>query len=273
MQNSHDNGESADSLSSRLCNDGNNAADWASFSNCIYQLANQKGFTINRLGTIAEYPVILLTPKQEVEGPRLLIAAGFHGDEPAGCWGVVRFLEGVSASALERVNLSIIPLLNVTGFVAGTRRNRWDEDPNRGYCHTMSGKPEPSHEGIILIHNLSLLKGLARDGFLSLHEDIEMEQFYIYTFEDSDTPGAFTEALRVAESKFFEPCPDEVVEGALLSRGIAFRFCDGSFEDAMFHEGVPRTACTETPGLLPIDLRIEANKHIIEAYIDFAQSM
>ena len=263
---------SASMISTWLSSAGINANDWTKFRHWVSRLAGEKGFTINGLGQVEEYPLLLLTSTAVTQGPNLLVAAGFHGDEPASCWGVIKFLEDLPSPWLATVNLSILPLLNVTGFVAGTRKNRWGEDPNRGFCHTPSGRPEPSHEGILLMRNLPLLRDLARDGFLSLHEDTETHQFYLYTFENTAVPGAFSEMLRSAESEFFEACPDGMVEGASVSRGIVFRFCDGSFEDLMFHAGIPSTAATETPGLLPLARRVDANGHIIKAFVDYFQS-
>ena len=115
-----------------------------------------------------------------------------------------------------------------------------------------------------------MLKSLAKDGFLSLHTDIEVAQFYLYTFESADMPGAFSEALRKEAARFFEPHPDGILEGGLVRNGIMFRHCDGSFEDLLFHEGIRRTACTELPGLVGANRHIEANASIIAAFVKFA---
>ena len=41
------------------------------------------------------------------------------------------------------------------------------------------------------------------------------------------------------------------------------------FEDYLFHEGIQKTACTETPGQLPIEKRVKANIDIIKTFINF----
>jgi hypothetical protein len=120
------------------------------------------------------------------------------------------------------------------------------------------------------MEHLPMLKTLAKDGFLSLHTDVEIGRFYVYTFENADRPGAFSEALRNEEARFFEPHPDGILEGGVVRNGIMFRHCDGSFEDLLFHEGIPRTACTETPGLVGANRQIEANASIITAFVRFA---
>jgi predicted deacylase len=224
------------------------------------------------LGKIGSYPLLLLTPKQMVDGPNLMIAAGFHGEEPAGCWGILQYLGTLADDNLPRANISFLPLVNPTGFREGRRVNDWGENPNRGFCHTDSGVPEPTREGQILLDNLSRFRILAKDGFVSLHEDSDQKRFYIYTFEKGPRAGDFSEALRRAEAKLFEPCPDGEVEGSIVQNGIVYCECDGSFEDLLFHEGVPRTACTETPALLDINQRIAGNVNIIRAFVDFAVS-
>lgn len=236
----------------------------------MYQLASKRGFLVQKLGVVEKDPILLLTLKQFVKGPNLLIAAGFHGEEPAGCGGVLRFLETAPQELINRANLSFLPLVNPTGFRFGIRVNYWGEDPNRGFCHTKSGRPEPSKEGLILMKHLSILRSLAKDGFLSLHEDVEQSQFYIYTFENANAPGPFSETLRSEEAKFFSPYPDGILEGGLVRNGIIFRHCNSSFEDLLFHEGVHRTACTETPGLFDINKRVEVNARIIATFVTFA---
>jgi hypothetical protein len=249
------------------------STDLIKFGKILYERASQKGFAIQELGKVGEYPILLLTPKKSNEGPNLLIAAVFHGEEPAGGWGILRFLQEVSPNIIASSNLSFLPIVNPTGFRTGRRTNDWGENPNRAFIHSDPEQSEPSREGRILVEHLPYIKLLAKDGFLSLHEDIEMEKFYIYTFENTETPGAFSEALRNEEQKYFQAYPDGLLEGGLVSNGVIFRYCDGSFEDMLFHEGIPRTACTETPGLLNIDSRIEANVGIITAFVNFAESL
>jgi predicted deacylase len=226
-----------------------------------------RGWRLQTLAQVGDYPLLLVQPPRRSGRPRALVAAGFHGEEPAGCWGLLDLLESAD-DVLEACELSLLPLVNPTGIRAGRRHNDWGENPNNGFCHVV-GPPELSREGQFLLDNLELLKGCSHDGFLSLHEDCDATEFYLYTFEQQDSPGDFSEALKEAEEVFFSPMPDGVVEGATVRGGVIFRSCDGSFEDRLFHEGIPYTACTETPGRLDLSLRIEANRRITEAFIRF----
>jgi len=242
------------------------------FTENLNQVASKRRFIIESLGKVEDDSILLLLPEKVVNGPRLLVAAGFHGDEPAGCWGILHFLEEDYLRFSRNFNVAFLPLVNPSGFRRGSRINEWQENPNGNFCHTTSGKPEPSREGRILLNHLAQLKLLATDAFVSLHEDFEQDRFYIYTFEQTDTPGKFSLALHAELWKFFDPVPDGIVEGVEVTDGIVFRNCDGSFEDFLFHEGIPRTACTETPGLLDINRRIEANSSIISGLINLTRA-
>lgn len=238
------------------------------FTEKLHHLASKRKFNIENLGKVEDDSILLLLPERVVKGPKLLVAAGFHGDEPAGCWGILQFLEENYLRFSRNFNISFLPLVNPSGFRHGSRINEWQENPNGNFCHTTSGKPEPSREGRILLDHLDQLKFLATDGFVSLHEDFEQNRFYLYTFEQTENPGKFSQALYAELRRFFEPVPDGIVEGVKVVDGIVFHNCDGSFEDFLFHEGIPRTACTETPGLLDIKKRIEANSSIIAGLIN-----
>ena len=236
---------------------------------CLRIECSRWGFETESLGRVGDDDLSLLRHSKHARGPRVLVAAGFHGEEPAGCWGILHFLRSMDPTQIG-VRLSLLPIVNSTGIRVGQRYNSWGQNPNSGFCHTASGVPEPSREGELLLNALPLLLDLAADGFLSLHEDIEMERFYLYTFENRPEPGSFTTALVTAGSEFFEPVADGIVEGDECRGGVIYRQCDGSFEDRLFHEGVPRTACTETPGMLPLARRVAANGRLLEVFCRFS---
>ncbi len=231
--------------------------------------AARRGLEIRNLAHSNHYPLLLLLPSGFSAKPNLCIAAGFHGEEPGGCWGLLSFMETAPEEYFKACNLSFLPVVNASGIRSGERFNNRGENPNSGFCHHELNGASPSQEGRILLKNLPLLVQCARDGFLSLHEDVDCTEFYLYTFERSDSPGLFSKRLREAEACFFPPQPDGVIEGSKVLDGIIFRHCDGSFEDRLFHEGVPRTACTETPGKLDFPIRVKANSAITESFVRF----
>jgi|SRR5208337_1996377 len=86
-------------------------------------------------------------------------------------------------------------------------------------------------------------------------------------------PGLFSDHLRLAQNVFFDSMPDGLIEGVLAKAGLVFKQSDGSFEDRLFREGVPRTACTETPGKAKFCGSVEANQAIAGAFVDFHLEM
>jgi len=235
----------------------------------IRQASAFHGMVVSELGRVGSDPIMLVTPNPASQGPRLLVAAGFHGEEPAGCLGLLRFLQSAPSDLLQRVRLSLLPAVNLSGLRLAQREDAWGGNPNDGYIHPNSG--ELSREGAVLVDNLDQLVALGKDGFVSLHEDENLEdRFFIYTFERHEEPGPFTQMLLGVERRFFEPVPDGLVEDVVVVGGVAYRHHDGSFEDLLFHRGVPRTACTETPGKTDLALRVEVNQALVEAFCRFS---
>lgn len=70
----------------------------------------------------------------------MLISAGFHGEEAAGPWGMLHFLSELQQDIFERINLSLLPLVNPTGFAKGHRFNKFGENPNRGFLQPKEGE-------------------------------------------------------------------------------------------------------------------------------------
>jgi hypothetical protein len=220
---------------------------------------------ISIIGKIENYSIFLIEKSHENAGASGLIVAGFHGDEPAPCIAVIEFIEKLLNNEINiGCDICIIPIINPTGLELGIRYNKWDQDPNRGFVHDFD---KISIEGEI-IKNYVLNHYKKFDAMISLHEDIEETKFYLYTFENQEKPGEFSYILRNTGGEFFG-----IKNGQDCEDGIIFMEHDGSFEDFMFHLGVPFTACTETPGECDIDLRIKANINLIKSFIYFLENL
>lgn len=218
------------------------------------------------LGSVVEGTISLYqSVNQGADVPHILIAAGFHGEEPAGCWGMLDFLREGSPELFDNVAVSFLPLVNLSGLSAGCRLNSNGQNPNRGF--TNGAEAEPSVEGKVLLNYEGLLKNAARHGVLCCHEDILRQQAYLYTFEHTARPGHFSVALRNELERFFPVMEKERVDGCECEDGIIFNHFDSSFESWLFSSGSDVAACTETPGLQPFAKRTEANRYLIGAFI------
>jgi len=152
------------------------------FDSAIYSIVSKKKLIMRVLGFVDNYPVYLITHNLPNSLRNVLIMAGFHGDEQGGCLGILRYLESMT-NVEENINISFIPRVNPTGLVRNARYNRFGEDPNRGF-YTHKQKFSTSIEGKLLKENLSEILKLSKDGFLTLHEDVdEISNFYLYSFD------------------------------------------------------------------------------------------
>lgn len=233
----------------------------------IHTASARRGYAVERLGRVGCDPILFLHPSKARPGPFLLFAGGFHGDEPAGPWGILQYLE--SSASLDGVNVSFLPLVNPEGTRAGRHENDLGENPNRGFGHSDTDGLPPSKEGRILLGAINVIRPWTRDCFVSLHEDSGADRFYLFTFEKSEMPGEFTKMLVGVESSYFSQMKDRDLVNDRGSDGVIFNDHDGSFEDYLFKDGVPLTACTETPAQLAFEPRVSANVSIIKAVVGF----
>lgn len=230
------------------------------------------------LGEVDTYPILLLTPKERKPRPNILIAAGFHGDEPAGPYGLLQFLQRHNVN----INVSFLPLVNPTGLEKHHRNNRHGQNPNRGFDDT---RPL-SKEGEVLMLHADMLKMLSVDGFLSLHEDRDKKTFHLYTYERAERPGSFTETLRHRGVQWCEGASTkgeldwqeagalhgETEAEAIPETGLVFNEQDSSFESYLFRSGSAVAACTETGGKLDFNRRVEANADLAKTFIEYIYS-
>lgn len=249
----------------------------------LFKMAVDKKLWLRPLGEVGNHQIWMVRYKDTFRHnyPRLLIVAGFHGEEKAGPLAVQRWLETFDPNLYRYVDVTFVPVVNPEGFDQGKRYGNSKEKTNCGFCHPENGD-KPSQEGIILLKNYQLLKNCAKDGFLSLHEDLSETHFYVYGFERLEKPGKFTLGLRNELSKYFkEPLDGELVgndatrtraeEEVLAKDGIVWRLCDGSFEDSLFHDGTNRCAVSETPGQeAKLEIRIQAGVAVINKFIELS---
>ena len=100
--------------------------------------------------------------------PAIAIAAGVHGDEPAGPWALLELIE---TGALDRsFCYRIWPCVNASGLIAGTRANANGVDINR----TFDGIGASREASAVLAANRGLKFVLSLD----LHEDYDAKGFY-----------------------------------------------------------------------------------------------
>lgn len=250
------------------------------YTNRLLACTAKKRLWLTALGTSGKWPLWLVrtSMKYERKKPHILIAAGFHGEEKAGPLAIIKWLESKQWS--RKIDVSFLPVINPTGFDSGNRYNSLNQVTNAGFCHTKELGDTPSLEGQILLANENqIIRRLARDGCLSLHEDIRAMEYYMYSYEQGDTPSPFALAIRDVEDRFFPRYGDGktiITDGltvlypdrGIVHEGIVHNLCDGSYEDFRMEQACPHSIATETPGKLRISKRVGADIAIIDTFIE-----
>ncbi len=232
-------------------------------------------YEIEMLGAVGGHDIVLLKPRDsDASKPSILAAGGFHGEEPAGPWGIVEFLETADEQTLKSVNYSFLPLVNPTGFIKAQRFNIYGENPNRGFLaippdiHDEFDNIRPSREGEVLIKHLPELLTLAKDGFVSQHEDWRMNDGFVFVNENAPMPSPFAQTFLDTMAHHFKPL-DSDGSNTGCKKGLWANDHDGSFESLLFAHGVPRISTFETPGRQPVLGRIAAQRDLTQAFADY----
>lgn len=154
------------------------ALDPADFARRFAEAARRQGFRAEPLAEIAGVPLTAYTKRTPGPRPRLYLAAGIHGDEPAPPLALLHLLESGAFDA--RATWFVCPLLNPAGFMRGTRENADGVDLNRDYKDLRTAE--------IAAHVRWLERQPAFDAAFCLHEDWEAAGFYLYELNPDGRP-------------------------------------------------------------------------------------
>ena len=149
-----------------------NDYDFDKYQKKLILMARKHNLISDVLGVVRNHNILLLRKQKFTSGPRVLIAAGFHGEEPAGPWCILKFLEVYGYPS--DVNMAFLPMVNPTGFRLSRRADFYGRKPNSGYINTggidhlnINLSPEDK----ILKDSGNYLKIFAVDSTFTMHED------------------------------------------------------------------------------------------------------
>ncbi|MCG9697867.1 M14 family metallocarboxypeptidase [Shewanella sp. Isolate11] len=245
--------------------------DIDTFYERLAEQVSRLGLQERKLGETGDYPInFYQSPAQKSGQPSILISAGFHGEEAAGPWGMLYFLNELEPELFSQLNLSLLPLVNPTGFKKGHRFNKSGQNPNRGFVlENGRGKTDDaSTEGKLLIEHSQLLQAASKNGILTCHEDVLQKHTYIYSFEANQTPGKFSRNLRDALGHYFPIAENGLIDDCPIEDGIIFNHFDTSFEAFLVRLGASVGVCSETPALQGLDQRIMANAAVMKRFVE-----
>lgn len=188
------------------------------------------------------------------DAPAITIAAGVHGDEPAGPAALLRLVEDGLLDL--RYSYRLWPCTNPSGYRAGTRANAEGIDINRTFGR---GGESPEARAIVMA-NRDRKFVLALD----LHEDDDASGFYCYSYNAGRIANDVVGALRAGGVAIDEGCngvisPNPGEEHAALG-GLSYSL--------LLQRNAARSVLTfETPSRAPFDERFEAHCRAVTAAI------
>ncbi len=195
----------------------------------------------------------------DVSRPTIALAAGIHGDEPAGPWALLDLLE--SDALDDGYAYRIWPCTNPSGYAVGTRASADGVDVNRTFGR---GGSSPEARAIVM-SNRDRKFALSID----LHEDCDSVGFYCYDY----TGGALGAAIRNALDARALPIEEmhagydlgyTLPEGARFERGVVLvdaaaeaRALDAfTYTLILARRAAARALTLETPSMAPWGVRL-----------------
>lgn len=197
---------------------------------------------------------------------RLGIFAGIHGDEPAGILGLMDFVRELDHDPElgREYELSIYPLCNPSGFLAGTRESASGKDLNREFWRN-SDQPE-----VQLLEKEITRKNF--DGIIALHSDDTSAGFYGFARDRLISEQMLSPALEAAE-RFLPRDTNDIIDGFHAVNGIIHTAYDGILTAPPTQNPQPFEVILESPHLAPLDLQrqgfVAALRAILQSYRSF----
>jgi protein MpaA len=212
-------------------------------------------------------------PDAGQEPIRLGLFAGVHGDEPAGVAALVRFLQNVIAEPDRALGYEffVYPLVNPTGYAAGTRSNHAGKDLNREFWRGSREAEVGCLEAELREKNF--------DGLITLHADDTCEGLYGYSHGHEMDELLLRPALLAAE-RVLPRDVRAVIDGFAAREGLIEECFQGVLSPPPEQTPRPFNLIFETPALAPFDHQVLANVAALDAimahyrgFIAYAQGL
>jgi len=245
------------------------------YHDLIDRLAHIPGFGRECLGHVgspsSDYPFYRVHSQGISRGEalrRICLAAGVHGDEPAGVEAVVRFLEK-KPNFDGSIFLSAFPCLNPMGYDRGTRENGEGMDLNREFHQR-----HPPQE--VLWARQAASKD-RYDLFICCHDDVDANGFYLYEAKRERGPGlgpSIVSAIREVAPIDRRPTIDGRTNhgGVIRPTNWHRRTTGWSMALYLYKLGTPHCLILETPTSLPFEeqvrIHLKALDHVFASFLE-----
>ncbi len=229
----------------------------SNFNDSITKLAKKNGFILHKIGQAADHSILALEKKAAIasEHPfRLYLSSGVHGDEPAGPLALEHLLENNLIPT--DLDLTIIPLINPTGFESQTRENSAGHDLNRDFRYPKNPESQAVQD---------FLKNQAPFHLsITLHEDWESTGFYMYslspTLDQTNARGILDAAAKAGPIDLASEIDGSPSTAGLIDRPAEFDMegrNDWPESFLLYSKSRHAHYTFESPSSAPIDQRID----------------
>ncbi len=200
-------------------------------------------------------------PRAPHDPIRLGLFAGIHGDEPAGCEALVRFLGELSRTPALAAGYDLVayPVCNPTGYEDNTRVNSAGLDLNREFWRGSSQPEVRILEQELRTHRF--------DGIITLHADDTCDGVYGYAHGRLLNEALLQPALDAAEPHL--PRDSRLlIDGFEAKSGILRECFKGVLSPPAGQQPHPFDIIFETPALAPLEQQTSACIAALHAIID-----
>ena len=203
-----------------------------------------------------------------LESPAIALAAGVHGDEPAGPWALLSLVENGELDS--RYAYRAWACTNPSGLELGTRESADGVDINRSFGR---GGQTPEARAIVTA-NRDRKFALSID----LHEDCDADGFYCYEYGAGDVGRSIIDAVAAAgypiqdlhQCDLGGPLTDVMLDKGVVRPPAALEIesIGGlSYTLSIVRHAAKRGLTFETPVRLPWDDRIAIHRIAVKAAI------
>jgi murein peptide amidase A len=233
---------------------------WPEYLPAFQAAAKAAGFYATVLEETPAGPLVVWT--RAGGGPGVYLSSGIHGDEPAGPLALLELMrEGFFSADFD---WAVCPALNPTGLASGSRENARGIDLNRDYW--LRETPE------VAAHAAWLESRKSPGLFLSLHEDWEARDFYLYEINLGADDPRRARGILESVGPWFLPESGALIDGHTPREpGWIFHAAEADvpegWPEAIFlaKQGCPLSFTFETPSHAALSARIAAQRAAVHA--------
>lgn len=223
----------------------------------LSDICAKRAYVLRTIGRAGQYDLYVVSANEGAERTVAFIGT-VHGDEIAGAWSILTFLE--KADFPKDVRILALPMGNPRGYERDTHAGTGRLNINRQFSDV-----QPEYEARFIKELMTTEK---IDFFHSIHEDEDGKGFYLY-YQDKGIRPEMEDIIEIAK-KHMSVDPRHAIYGDPNQHGEIFVDKKAAQHDRdnletwlYVHAGI-NYVCTETPSTLPLEQRVACENEIMQ---------